>query len=232
MTTAQQNWAQRIQQARDNRIAAMATEAQIVRDAHAAGMKKTEIVAAYGRRNRQRIDALLNADPTAPQPPPNPPTIYLRGAGCNQSTWERVEKAMWARGWDTVKHRTSAWHLARGGCVVVLCDFSSADGQGLSVDTVLVGRVRAKYGETTERVSIIETLSTADMRRYSGRQWLEEMVEVTRTDMELPLVNGGEQCRPEVYDTEATNRLGQPGAVVLDVDALARMVAEVLEEQP
>jgi hypothetical protein len=222
MTTAQQNWAQRIQQARDNRIAAMATEAQIVRDAHAAGMKKTEIVAAYGRRNRQRIDALLNADPTAPQPPPNPPTIYLRGAGCNQSTWERVEKAMWARGWDTVKHRTSAWHLARGGCVVVLCDFSSADGQGLSMDTVLVGRVRAKYEETTRRVAIIETLSTADIGRFCAQPWVQEEIEVDDQEMALPLVNGGRQDRPEVYDRDE--------GVLLDVDALARMVAAALGE--
>jgi hypothetical protein len=229
--TAHQTWAQRIQRARDARIATIAAEEQTVRDAAADGATPTDIVAAYGTRNRQRVYAILRANPAAPQRPITPPTIYLHGAGCGQPTWDRVEHAMWARGWDTTHDRTTAWHLARGGAAVVFCDFSSAMAGGLSSDHVTVGRVRAKYEETTELATVGALLDTKDVVRLVGQRWLEEQVTQTVTDLGLPLVNGGEQPRPRVYDPDARNRMGHPGVHVLDADALARMVAEVLEEQ-
>lgn len=223
-------WAQRIQQARDARIAAMAAEEQIVRDAAADGQTPTDLAAAYGTKGRQRIYAILRANPAAPQPPAMPATVYLRGAGCGQSIWDRVEPAMWARGWDTLHDRTTAWHRARGGMTVVFCDFSSADGQGLSLETVTVGRVRAKWGQDAQTTSVGSLLTTADVRRFQGQPWLDEFVEDVNPTMELPLVNGGERRRPYVYDPDALNRMGHAGVHVLDADALARAVAEVLEQ--
>jgi hypothetical protein len=57
-----------------------------------------------------------------------------------------VQQALWSKGWHTVKDRTTAWHLARGGMPVVLADFS-AEWVGLHADTVVVGRVRARYDD-------------------------------------------------------------------------------------
>ncbi len=73
------------------------------------------------------------------------PTVYLRGKGCGDRLWRAVTDAMHARGWVTVKDRTTAWHLARGGVRVILCDFSATYAGGLSNPSVTVGRVRAKY---------------------------------------------------------------------------------------
>lgn len=85
--------------------------------------------------------------------PPAPPIIYLRAAGCASHERAAVEHAMWARGWRTTVDRTAAWHLARGGMTVILCDFSAAF-DGLAQDTVHLGRVRARYADdgTTELV--------------------------------------------------------------------------------
>jgi len=75
--------------------------------------------------------------------PTNPdlrPVVYLRGAHATTSTWRRVQTAMWAAGWHTVRSRADAWHLARGGATVILLDFSGFDAGR----PVTVGRVHAR----------------------------------------------------------------------------------------
>ncbi|WP_280224894.1 hypothetical protein [Nocardia farcinica] len=137
--------AARIRAARDAADIAQAAFEQIVRDEIAADrITVTETVHALGVKNRQRIYDILNREPGEPTAPGLTRVVYLRARGCGARTWTAVEQAMWARGWATTRHRGTAWHLARGGATVVLCDFS-AHFDGLETDQVLVGRVRARY---------------------------------------------------------------------------------------
>ncbi|MFI8977410.1 hypothetical protein ACIGO9_31340 [Nocardia asteroides] len=74
--------------------------------------------------------------------------------------WEAIEAAMWARGWKTVSDRSTAWHLARGGVPVVLCDFGVNE---LEFDPIIVGRVRARVDENDQ--------SGRDLPLISGGQF-------------------------------------------------------------
>lgn len=139
----------RIQAAQQAAIHAQAAFEQTIRDEVLVGrITPSDAARALGTKNRQRVYAILGrgADGSDPIPPAHTPVVYLRGRGCGQRTWTAVEAAMWARGWATVRDRTTAWHLARGGVPVVLCDFSS-EWDGLSTDEVTVGRVQARYGD-------------------------------------------------------------------------------------
>ncbi|WP_280502022.1 hypothetical protein [Nocardia farcinica] len=141
--------AARIQAAQQAAQQAQAVFEQTIRDEiHADHITPSDAARALGTRNRQRVYAILGRGPDGsdPTPPAHTPAIYLRGRGCGQRTWKAVESAMWARGWATTRDRTTAWHLARGGVPVVLCDFSS-EWDGLATDEVTVGRVQARYSD-------------------------------------------------------------------------------------
>ncbi len=79
-----------------------------------------------------------------------PVVVYLRGAGARERTWERVTAAVAARGWHPVNDERTAWHLARGGCRTVLCDFTPTYGGGLTKETVTVQTVHARYNLSRE----------------------------------------------------------------------------------
>ncbi|WP_229434742.1 hypothetical protein [Nocardia farcinica] len=162
-TTTTAAAAARIRAARDAAGAAQAAFEQAIRDEVAADrITPSDVARALGTKNRQRVYAILGRgdDGAAPTNPPLRPVVYLRGAGRPDAVWTRVREAMWARGWTTISDRTSAWHLARGGTPVVLCDFSAdldhpspAPGGGtwFGYDRyVVVGKVRAKYGDDGE----------------------------------------------------------------------------------
>lgn len=149
-------WATRIQSARAERVAAMAAEEQTIRDAVTSGTPIAHVARALGQTNRQRIYDVLERGRQAVVQPEWTPVVYLRGAGRSQAVWDRVEHAMWARGWRTTHDRTDAWHLCRGNLPVVMVDFtaglhevSPAPGGDLNIRDpyALVGRVRAKYGD-------------------------------------------------------------------------------------
>ncbi len=196
MTTTDNPAAARIAASQQAVRAAEAAFEQAVRDeVNSENLTPSDVARTLGTKNRQRVYAILGRgeDGGAPTPPTLPRIVYLRGAGCGDSIWTHVVDAMHARGWVTIRDRTQAWHLARGGMEVMFCDFSSTRAE-LHATTVTVGRVRARYADDG--------------------------------DMELPLISGGELARPEYFDTEVVNKLGQPGAVTLDVDKLARMVAD------
>src|SRR5487761_997748 len=146
--TPMDTWATRIQSARAERVAAMAAEEQTIRDA----------------------DRARRASPGADEPAAHLRRLGARPAGCSPTrvdtcgvsagrspaVWDRVEHAMWARGWRTTHDRTDAWHLCRGNLPVVMVDFtaglhevSPAPGGDLNIRDpyALVGRVRAKYGD-------------------------------------------------------------------------------------
>jgi hypothetical protein len=55
-----------------------------------------------------------------------PTVIYLRGAGRPQAVWDAVLAAL--SDWPIVRHRTDAWHLARGGCPLIHVDMSASAG--------------------------------------------------------------------------------------------------------
>lgn len=160
----------------------------------------------------------------APERPALTPVVYLRGAGRKDPMWERVERVMWARGLHTVRDRTTAFHLARGGVPVVLCDFSAdlyrpepAPGTDYH-QYVVVGRVRARYDEQEVTGTVGDLLETRDLARLMREQvpWLSERVRMTVTEHELRLVNGGETDAPLSFRG-------------LDVDELARLVGEALK---
>lgn len=205
--------------------AAQAAAEQAIRDAVESGATIAAVAATLGVRNRQRIYAVLGRgqDGTEPTPPTLRPVIYLRGAGVRGDAWTRIEQAMWARGWATVRDRTTAWHLARGGCPVVLCDFSAADHG--EPDPIRVGQVRARYRENTDWCAVSDLLTTADQARATRERWAWGDTRVARVDrdMDLPLVSGpGEIDRP-YQDAPGGRR-------VLDEQAIARAVGAALGE--
>lgn len=154
------------------------------------------------------------------QPPAWRPVVYLRGRGQPQNVWDRVELAMWARGWRTVKDRATAFHLARGGCPVVLADFT-AEHVGLAVDWITVGRVRAHYNKTIVNATVGDLLVTEDHARRirEGADWLDESAQQVTMEMELPLVTGGRVNRPRRRAERFTDR-------TLDEHLLADMVGK------
>ncbi|WP_040793311.1 hypothetical protein [Nocardia paucivorans] len=197
-TALQADAVARIQAAQRAVRNAQAAFEQAIRDEiHADRITPSDAARALSTKNRQRIYAILGrgTDDTDPSPPALTPVVYLRGRGCGTRTWKAVESAMWARGWATVRDRTTAWHLARGGVPVVLCDFSG-EYDGLSTDDVIVGLVRARWRETPDS-----------------------------TEMDLPLISGGHHTKPERHDPTVKNKGGGMGAWVVDETALARLVA-------
>lgn len=135
-----------------------------------------------------------------------PAVVYLRGAGAGEYTWGRMQEAVAARGWFAVRDFTSAWHLNRGGAIVIQCDFTPIDGEGHAKHTVLVQRVRARYSDEVE----------------SPIGEGHELVKAKHS------VSPGRQGRPTEFKADARNREGELGAVVLDVNAVMDMIqAEV-----
>lgn len=147
---------------------AVAYERRVIWEIHRAGdADPTAIAAALGVKNRQRINTILNDPDVASEParPEMPPVIFLCGAGHKQPVWDRVEQAMWRRGWDTTKARKAAWHLARGGLDVVLCDFSATAG-GRPRNVITVGLLAAEYDVEKHGENTRETL----LSRVTGGQ--------------------------------------------------------------
>ncbi|MEU7822937.1 hypothetical protein [Catellatospora sp. NPDC049133] len=224
--TSSNTWPQRIAVARRAVDAAKLAEEQAIRDALADSTPVSDVARALGTKDRTRIYAIQGKDPQgqAPQQPALTPAVYLRGAGADAATWQRVEAAMWARGWATVRDRTTAFHLARGGTPVVFCDFSTdldaTPGAHFGYKLfVRVGRVRAKYGTDRRHVQLAELLPAdvvAGLIR-EGAAWVHRSVDVEGNDMELPLVNGGDNPRPYRRDG-------------LDEQILARLVADALDQ--
>lgn len=194
------DWAKRLQAARDRIDTTRALEAQTIRDAWAAGMTGTQIAEALGIKNRSRISEAINTTPAGTGQVTMTPTVYLRGAGIGDNTWEMVHQAMWARGWTTITDRTAAWHLARGGAPVVMCDFSSRDVH----DYVVVGTVQAKYrGDEMA----LELPGATDDHPYGSYR----------------------RARPRMPHPDGrVNAIGS-AVQVTDPDALARMVADALD---
>jgi hypothetical protein len=202
----------------------------VIRDASAAGVSPTEIAAALGVQNRQRVYAILRSAAGEPQRPLPVPVVYLRGRGIRTVTWERVQRAMWCRGLVTTRDRSDAWRLARSNVPVVLCDFSEelddhppAPGGGFwhGYDRyVKVGRVRARYRVTKYRPLLREVLGPAQEAgfREDGAAHLLGMELDEREDREeeLVLVNGGKGYGP------------WGGGGSLDADALARLALTAL----
>lgn len=134
--------------------------------------------------------------------PHHTPVVYLRGAGMPAAVWQRLIAEVTSRGWLHVTGRTQAFHLARGGVPVVLCDFSrdndATDGPWYGYDMkVTVGRVRARYGQEPTGPEPEDVAAT----------------------FELPLTNGGRVDRPYVAAGDGKT---------LDVSAVAGLIAAAL----
>lgn len=158
-------------------------------------------VAAW-HASRQGRGRRRNPIDPAPIPTPVvnlPVVVYCRGAGASPHTWSRITWAIADAGWYQVDDYTTAWHLARGGTTTVMLDFTPAYGSGYSKGTILVQRVRARYDDEQE----------PELVRTKGR-------------------SGGVYPRPKRVDPDVLDRMGQPGAIALDIEAVINLIHGVL----
>ncbi|WP_433716974.1 hypothetical protein ACQP2U_42365 (plasmid) [Nocardia sp. CA-084685] len=234
MTRNDTDWAARIAAARANRESAEAAELRLLRDAADAGQKPSDIAAWWGS-GKPRVWELLRRD-TEGRPvtesPTAPVTVYLRGAGRGDRTWQQVREAMWARGWRTTSDRTSAWHLARGGYPVVQCDFSTSldetPGPWYGYDLyVIAGVVRARYDTTAHTIQIRDLLPTPAAVKHHNAAWADIEVTMPGQEMDIQLLTKVKQAEPLCYDSApgATKSLAR----VLDAAALADIVEQALK---
>lgn len=213
---------QRIAAARATVEDAQAAMEAAIRDEITSGRATvSEIARTLGAKNRQRIYTILErADTTAPSQPDMPPVVYLRGAGMSADAWGRVQEACWARGWQTVRDRTTAWHHSRAGRTVVMCDFSIHD---LDDEPVQVRTVTAKWRETTEECQVADLLPTVHLAAlyHGGATWPRTPTERVAREMELRTITGGPYERPTVW---------VQGQVRLDEWALTALIQQVLDQ--
>jgi hypothetical protein len=208
-----EQWADSIRAARDARIAAVAmataAEEQTIRAAAASGASPSEIARELGVQDRTRIYRILKqvGDQATVNPPRAPITVWLRGRGNSERTWDQVKCAMWLRGYLTVQDENAAFHRQRSGMTTVLADFSIGDVDGRVVG---VWTVRARYRNDRDDGVPDDMLSGDDYHQI------------------VP-IKGDTRTRPERLDDTVRNKGGQFGAYVLDVDAFADMVAGVLD---
>ncbi|WP_326581694.1 hypothetical protein OIE69_43780 (plasmid) [Actinacidiphila glaucinigra] len=234
--TTPEAWDERLRGTRDAVEAARAVHEQTIRDAHAAGGRRVaDITRALGIQNRNRITAVLNptedGDVPTPKAPASPVVVYLRAPGFGEGVWDRLRQAMWARGWHAVSDRTTAWHLARGGLTTVYVDLAAQRDN----DPITVQLVRAVYSqplETPEHVPVRNLLPTMESIRFEREHpeaaaWLVTFHE--DREPQFKVLAGGHYARPREWDAEATNNAGTKGASRLDVQAVARLVANLLE---
>ena len=121
-----------------------------------------------------------------------PPVIYLRGRGARAEDWTELEQQL--AGLHVTHDRTQAWHLARGGHRVILCDFTLVRHAGMPM--VRVGAVEAKYDPAPDVGAGGEHLA-------------------------LPMVSGGLVARPTRHVSTEDCELPQAR---LDVPKLAALV--------
>lgn len=213
---------QRITAARAAIEDAQAAMESAIRDEISSGRATvSEIAHALGTKNRQRIYAILDrADDATPQQPPMPPVVYLRGAGMSTDAWGRVQEACWARGWQTVRDRTTAWHHARAGRTVVMCDFSIHD---LDDEPVQVRTVTAKWREDIDECQVADLLPADQLAAlyHEGATWPRTPTERVTRDMELRTITGGPHERPTVWTD---------GQVRLDEWALTALIQQALDQ--
>lgn len=198
---------------------------QAVRDAVAKGESITS-VAREANRGRSWVYTAMGRGDEGGEPT-NPrlrPTAYLRGAGASADIWSRMEAALWARGVATVRSRTDAWHLARGGTPVALVDFSITDLGDIPAGYMRIGRVRARYvdiDDTRPLGSILSPEASALIAAISPRA-IEQSVPHTSRETELRLANGGDMP----WGGVGWREIGE--APVFDEHAIARMAADLL----
>lgn len=190
---------------------------QAIRDAEVAGLPIIDIARAIGVSNRQRVYAVLEKPPVPPESPPTlSPAAFLRGAGADRETWDAIEYELHLRGIVTVRDRTTAWHLARGGVPVVLVDFSVPKSGRLAKGAIGLVTARNRVTETTKPVSAL--LRRADRDRFAGEPWLATEVETEERDPELPWVSPADKVE---FDS-----------LRVDPEQLARHVLDALDNTP
>lgn len=191
------------------RQTASALHDQAIRDAAAAGHPRTEIARAMGVSGRQKIYAAIERESEPAAPPVLPPVVFLRGAKVSAATWAAIEQAMHQRGLITVRDRTQAWHLARGGAPVVLVDFTGGEG--------MIARVRARWRITDVTGPVGALLPRAERERLAGAGWLQVDVTTEERDTELPVI-----------DPDSVRRFTGP----IEAEQLARWAVEQAVTHP
>jgi len=146
---------------------------QAIREAVAAGVSVADLKRAIPLA-RDRVLSIIREDHPDITCPRMTPSIYLRGAGQFEETWERVTRAMWRCGWATTGDRTTSWHRARGGLPVVLVDFSGeVDIWGNSTDgSIRVVACAAKYRADDEGYQQMRLLPHGSASVVIGRPHL------------------------------------------------------------
>lgn len=178
---------------------ASAAREQAIRDAlaqHSTG----DVAAALGGSEPVVDELLAEQSPPAARPELEA-VVFLRGAGAPAQTWRLLEGAIHARGLITIRDRTKAWHLARGGAPVVLVDFS-AGGPGL------IGRVRARWRVTQSTRPVAELLPRSERERLAAAEWLNTPVDTEERDPELPLIDPDQAVRFDLADIDP-DRIGR-----------------------
>lgn len=190
---------------------------QAIRDAEAAGVPITDIAKAIGVSNRGRLYAVLEKPPATPeQPPALTPAVFLRGSGADRETWDAIEQELHIRGVVTVRDRTAAWHLSRGGVPVVLVDFSVPKSGRVGKGVIGLVKARNRVTETTKPVSAL--LRRADRERLAGERWLATEVETEDREPELPWAVPDDKIE---FDS-----------LRIDAEQLARQTLEVIGTTP
>ncbi|RCV54820.1 hypothetical protein DEF23_15295 [Marinitenerispora sediminis] len=161
--------------------------------------------------------------------------MYLRGGGNSEITWDAVTTAMHARGWVTVTSRTDAWHLQRGGCPVVQCDFSMgldrSPGNSCGYHLfVRLGLVRARHCPDIVGTTLGAALPTGEWVRLSrastiGQSVLETRVAVSSDEPELVWLNLTEPDRPYRRLADDETATDPDARYRLDTECLADLVA-------
>lgn len=150
-----------VQAAFERAAAARVALAAVVQAAQADGLSARQIADEAGV-DRALVASILHGGRSLP------PVVYLRGRGAQADDWAELEQLL--AGVHVTRDRTQAWHLARGGHRVVMCDFTPGVRHA-GVPMVRVGVVEAKYD--------------ADVDTSAGGEHLA-----------LPMVSGGTTARP------------------------------------
>lgn len=140
-----------------------------------------------------------------------PVVVYLRATGCKEPLWQRMGKAVAEQRWYEVRDFSTAWHLARGGAIVVYCDFSPTMAGGLRNDRILVQRVRARYAVEDDRDREFSVIGDGQHQLVA--------VNTRRTHI---------HPRPTAFYPELLDAFGTRGASSLDIPVVMNLIQNEL----
>lgn len=226
-------WGQRLRATRDAQSTATDVHEQTIRDARTLGrLSVSGIARELGIQNRNKITQVLNADRDVPPAtaPTMPVTVYLRAPGHSEETWAKLRHAIYSRGWAMISDANSAWHLSRAGVTIVYVDLAAM----LDDDPITVQLQRAVHRQPLDEPQLVPLADL--LPTMEGIRLEREMPEAAAWQVRMhfddevrwKVLAGGQYPRLRVFDETATNNLGGRGAYCLDVQHVARRIADLI----